>query len=107
MGDYQVHNDTQKNSLFTEGAYNFKRQRSVITHREYITDIVTSSTAGAFSYVTYSINPGQDSLFPWLSNIAQCFEAYKMHGLVFEYKSMSADALNSTNTALGQVILSV
>jgi hypothetical protein len=30
-----------------------------------------------------------------------------MHGLVFEYKSMSADALNSTNTALGQVILSV
>jgi hypothetical protein len=30
-----------------------------------------------------------------------------MHGLVFEYKSMSADALNSVNTALGQVIMSV
>lgn len=101
MGDYSVHNDTQKNSLFTEGAYNFKRQRTIITHREYIADIVTGPDAGSFSYVTYSINPGSTNLFPWLSNIAQNFESYKMLGLVFEYKSMSADALNSVNTALG------
>jgi len=30
-----------------------------------------------------------------------------MHGLCFEYKSMSADALNSTNTALGSVVACV
>jgi hypothetical protein len=40
-------------------------------------------------------------MFPWLSNIAQNFESYKLRGLVFEFKSMSGDALTSTNTALG------
>lgn len=29
-----------------------------------------------------------------------------MSGLIFEFKSMSGNALNSTNTALGQIIMS-
>lgn len=70
MGDYHVQNDTQKNSLFVDGAYNFKRQKTILTHREYITDIITSNTAGSFQYITYSINPGATNLFPWLSTIA-------------------------------------
>lgn len=93
--------------MFDGGAYNFSKKATLITHREYIGDIISSPTAGAFSFNTYSINPGYVGTFPWLSNIAQNFESYKMHGLVFEYKTMSVDALNSVNTALGQVILSV
>lgn len=65
-----------------------------------MSDIVTGA-AGTFNYSTWQLNPGQKSLFPWLAGIASNFESYKFHGLVFEYKSMSADALNSTNTALG------
>jgi hypothetical protein len=73
-----------------------------VQHREYITDI-TGSTA--FTLTPYSINPGLFTTFPWLSGVALNFEEYILHGLVFEFKSTSATALNSTNTALGTVIM--
>jgi len=74
-----------------------------ICHREYIGEMIGSS-AFQVEY-NFDINPGLSATFPWLSQIAVNFETYKMLGCVFEYKSMSADALNSTNTALGTVIL--
>lgn len=75
-----------------------------ITHREYLGDIITSGTAGGFSINKYGLNPSDLNTFPWLSNIAQPnYQQYKFEGLVFEFKSFSADALNSTNTALGSV----
>jgi len=76
----------------------------VITHREYLGDIITSGTAGAFDIQSYGLNPSEVNTFPWLSNIVQPnYQQYKFEGLIFEYKSFSADALNSTNTALGSV----
>lgn len=75
-----------------------------ITHREYLGDILTSSTPGAFKVDTFGINPSEQNVFPWLSHLAQTnFQQYKFDGLAFEFKSFSADALNSTNTALGSV----
>lgn len=76
----------------------------VISHREYICDIITSGTAGAFKLQNFMLNPGSPLAFPWLSSLAPNFQEWKLNGCVFEFKSMSADALNSTNTALGQVI---
>jgi len=76
-----------------------------VVHREYISDVISSSTAKAFSIASYSLNPGQVSTFPWLASIAAQYEQYRIKGMVFEFKSMSSDALNSTNTALGSVIL--
>jgi hypothetical protein len=73
-------------------------------HREYITDILTTN-APTFNISAFAINPGLNATFPWLSQIASNYEQYKFHGLIFEFKSTSADALNSTNTALGTVIL--
>lgn len=49
----------------------------------------------------YSVNPGQQVSYPWLSTIAANFESYRIIGQLYEFKTMSADALNSTNTALG------
>jgi len=43
--------------------------------------------------------------FPWLSAVASAYEQYSFKGLVFEFKSTSANSLNSTNTALGTVIM--
>lgn len=77
---------------------------TIIAHREYITDILTSSTPGAFNLQSFKINPGVSSTFPWLSEIASSYEEYEMLGCVFEFKSTSSDALNSTNTALGYVL---
>lgn len=77
-----------------------------IRHREYLGDLVTSSTPGEFKIQKFKINPGLDSVFPWGSQIAQAFTEYTMLGLVCTVKSNSADALNSTNTNLGTVIMS-
>jgi len=73
-----------------------------IQHREYLGDIKSSVD---FSLTSYPINPGLPTTFPWLSGPAGSFEQYRLHGLVFEFKSTSAVALNSTNTALGTVIM--
>jgi hypothetical protein len=54
---------------------------------------------------TFALNPGLSTSFPWLSTIAANFQQFEFKGLVFEFKSTSADALNSTNTALGTMIL--
>lgn len=72
-----------------------------VTHHEFLTDV--SSSTG-FAIATYPINPGINTTFPWLSRLALNFQKYEIHGLVFYFKSSSADALNSTNTALGDIM---
>lgn len=107
-------------SIFGLGSYDVKRNSLVkamatdppvvsntaggtrIQHREYIKDI---SGSIAFTNQSFAVNPGVAATFPWLSGVASSFEEYRMHGILFEFKSTSADALNSTNTALGTVIL--
>lgn len=75
-----------------------------IVHREYLGDIITSGTAGAFKIQKFGLNPSEANTFPWLSNmVGPNYQQYRFDGLIFEYKSFSADALNSTNTALGSV----
>lgn len=76
----------------------------LIRRHEYLGDVI-SGTAGTFNVNNYFINPGQASTFPWLSQIAQNFEEWVCEGMYFEFRTMSSDALNSTNTALGQVIM--
>lgn len=89
-----------------------KRQTSVrIKYREMLTDVISSTSAAAGSWQAYTlgINPAlsqaSGGCFPWLSNIAQCFEEYVWHGLVFEFKSTSANTISNTTTALGEIIL--
>jgi len=74
-----------------------------VSHREYIGDI--SSSTAYVTQRTLAINPGLPASFPYLSTIASCFQEYKFKGLVYEFKSTSADALSSTNTALGEIAL--
>jgi len=76
-----------------------------IRHKEYIGDIVSSSSANTFNIDTFALNPGVYNTFPWLSAIALNYEEYKFNGLIFEFVSTSANALNSTNTALGKTIM--
>lgn len=79
--------------------------RTIIQHREYITDITTGAS-GAFNIATYPIQPGNASTFPWLALLAQYYEQYRIIGMTFEFKSTSGDGMSSTNTALGTVIMS-
>lgn len=74
----------------------------IFQHREYICDIASSED---FLNQSFSINPGMALTFPWLASIANCFEQWRPRGIVFQFKSTSADALSSENTALGTVVL--
>jgi len=104
FGDYRV----QGNSLVggtSPAVIKNSAGGMVIRHREYISDIY--ATPG-FVNTQYNINPGLDGTFPWLANIALSFEEYKFHGLIFEFKTMSADnvlSTTTTSTALGTVIM--
>lgn len=77
-----------------------------ICHREYITDIISSGTAGQFKLQSFQMQPGNNLIFPWLSSVALSYQKYKIHGAIVEFKSGSGDAINGTNTSLGECIIS-
>jgi len=110
FGDYAPYSyDVRANTLLSMGnsppeIQNKADGRVILRHREYIKDIVTGATS-AFTVQSFPIQPADANTFPWLSTIAHCFEQYRLRGMIFEFKSTSADALNSTNTALGTVIM--
>lgn len=81
---------------------------TVIRFQEYLSDIYTTadiSNPSQFDIQSFLINPANSRTFPWLSQVAANYEQYFIEGLVFEFRSTSADALNSTNTALGSVMM--
>lgn len=106
FGDYKI----EGNSLMTGGIdpptviNSVNKGGVIIRHREYLQDILASNP---FNIINLPINPGQISTFPWLSSIAAHFEQYKFRGLLFEFKSLSSDAVLSTATssALGSVVM--
>lgn len=106
FGDYKVN----ENSLLTGGIAPPEVVNSVndggviIRHREYLGDIPATID---FTITRYFINPGYTLTFPWLSHIATSFEQYKLRGMIFEFKSLSSDAVlsSATSSALGAVIM--
>lgn len=53
-----------------------------VHHREYLTDIVGG---GATFRNEYSMNPGMDNRFPWLSRLASAYEKYDVHNFQVEW----------------------
>ena len=74
-----------------------------IQHSDLIGNI--SGTSGFSPALAESMNPGISFAFPYLANIATNFSEYAFRGLVLEYRPTSGNALNSTNTALGEVMM--
>lgn len=100
-GDYKI----SSNSIVTgklPPSFGSRGRAMTIQHREYIGDVFGSTS---FAIQSFPVNAGLPTTFPWLSQVAANFEQYCIRGMLFEFKSMSADALNSTNTALGTVIM--
>lgn len=76
-----------------------------VQHREYIGDVVSGAAFPAFSNQLYRVNPGNIVTFPWLSTIAQNFEQWEPHGIVFTFKSTSSDYAGGSSQALGTIIM--
>lgn len=107
-GDYVVDTTASTNLAPQVPTFSKKGDYVCISHREYLGDLLSSSTANAFKIQKFGLNPSDSNTFPWLSQIAQPnFQQYMFESLIFEVRSFSADALNSTNTALGAVFSAV
>lgn len=74
-----------------------------ISHREFITDIYGPTTQ--FNVQTYVVNPGLDSSFPFLSQLAQNYEEYQFTQLMYTYRSTTQELGSSTTGQLGSIIL--
>lgn len=75
----------------------FNGGRSVtISHSEYLGEV--SGSVG-FAITSYSINPGLVSSFPWLANVANQYEEYKVGKLAYRYET------EAPSTTKGGVLL--
>jgi len=102
-GAYKVRSNTILTPDGSIPAMHNGGQSVVIRHKEYLGQITGSTT---FSVVnSYTLNPGVQTSFPWLSTIAANFQEYKIKGMVFHYVPSSGDAVSSTNPALGTVMI--
>lgn len=107
VGDYTV----KSNSIATETAtlsgevpaFGRTDNSTRVRHREFVTDITASDTPNAFTNTSYVIQPGNASLFPWLASLAQNYQQYRVHGMVFMFKSTTSDY--SAAGALGKIAM--
>lgn len=105
LGDYEISKNVFLNGRLPQMTNISIGGGTLIRFQEYLGDIITSGIAGGFSSQTFIINPGLQASYPFLSQIACNYEQYSIEGMVYGYKSTSGDGLNSTNTALGSVMM--
>lgn len=74
-----------------------------VSHREYISDVIMTDN---FNNAFMRFTPINQSMFPWLHSIARSFEQYKYLGIVFEFRSLAANAVTATVAGMGSITLS-
>jgi hypothetical protein len=62
------------------------------------------SGSSLFTNQSFALNPTDVNTFPWLSKIADLFDQWEPHGIVFEFHTTSS-TFNGTSQALGAVIM--
>ncbi len=91
-GDYTVAGpNPSQNVLFNSAQipkFASSKATNVVCHREYLGDITGSV---AVNNIAYRLNPADPHTFPWLSTVAQSYTQYKIHGMIFEFKSLTTD----------------
>jgi len=98
---FNVARNPKLSPMFPTGASGRAKRYRVEVEDEYITDIAGSVS---FAVTSFAVNPGQVSVFPWLSKEALLFEKYKILRLEFYYRpQVSAFASNGQT---GKVMLS-
>lgn len=56
----------------------------IVSHREYFADV---NSTNPFTVVSFNINPGRVTMFPWLSNLAMNYERYKFLSLKVHFRT--------------------
>jgi len=104
-GDYTLAGQPPSYNVLTNGKqipqFSTTDATNIVCHREYLGDI--QGTAG-FNNTSYPLNPGMQQTFPWLATIAENYQEYRFHGVVFEFRPLITDFV--TSGAPGVVIMS-
>jgi hypothetical protein len=104
-GDYSLSGTAPSYNVMMNGSqipkFDSTRQTNVVCHREYLGDIQGTAV---FTNRQYPLNPGMAITFPWLSTVAENYQEYKFHGLVFEFRSLITDFV--TGGAPGVIVMS-
>lgn len=107
IGEYEVSNDIVNGGEGT-GIPTFAPADAgstvTISHKEYISDVYAPDVAGTFQNTPYSINPGLERTFPWLSQIAANYEEYTLKQCIFTFRSSITDFVAS-NGQVGTIIM--
>lgn len=95
-GDYTITGQAPAYNVLTSGSqtpkFSSDQRTNVVCHREYLGDI--NGTA-SFNAGAYPLNPGSTTTFPWLATLAQNYQEYRFHGLVFEFRPLITDFIAS------------
>lgn len=93
-GDYEMIGPSPTHNVLAGNIPKFSTTHStnIVCHREYLGDIMGTA---AFTNNAYPVNPGLATTFPWLSSVASSYQQYKMHGLIFEFRSLITDYVTS------------
>jgi len=66
----------------------------VFSRNEFLRNITVTATAGGttpFNITSLAINPGLETVFPWLSNVAQNFTYWDPMGIIFHFKPTTSE----------------
>lgn len=79
------------------------RSGTVIRHREFVQDIVSST---GFTTQSFPINLGLSLTFPWAAGPSASFTQVEWEGILFEYRSTATTSVStSSSQAAGVVVL--
>lgn len=100
------------NGLISGGADTMPRMNHIndetgslmVSHRERLMDVFAPSDSG-FHQDVFTVSPGIEKTFPWLSQIAANYEEYELMQCVFEYDGHSLVGINDTLEVQGSLIM--
>jgi len=104
-GAYSVPWKVVGNSLMTNGSVPIVHEVGDsglrIIHHEYLRPVYSTTS---FTTFNLNLNPGLDTVFPWLSAIAANFSRYRFDGMLLTFKPTISDGVSSF-ASLGNVIM--
>lgn len=85
----------------------FTNDGVVMRHREFVGNLTLDADYdGKFKVIkSLNLNPGVKESFPWLAGISENWKEYEWHGVLVEYKPLTALATTSGAGAMGSVMI--
>lgn len=105
-GDYNVSHNSIVNSLKASGSIPMMHndgQTILVRHKEFLCEVKPNTSFQVQR--SFRINPGSATTFPWLARLANCYQQYRIKGMVYHYVPTSGASVSSTNTSLGSVMM--